>query len=95
MKKTYLKDLPSVNKVLVELIGSVSIHDDFLKTLINRAINKYRNKIKNNQLSIKVIPYIRSWPIGGFMDKTLRLLFVFGLIFFSCEKKIFLCWENS
>jgi len=52
MKKTYLKDLPSVNKVLVELIGSVSIHDDFLKTLINRAINKYRNKIKNNQLSI-------------------------------------------
>tara|TARA_Y100001970_G_scaffold264422_1_gene351021 strand:+ start:362 stop:1729 length:1368 start_codon:yes stop_codon:yes gene_type:complete len=52
MKKTYLKDLPSVNKVLVELIDSVSIHDDFLKTLINRAINKYRNKIKNNQLSI-------------------------------------------
>ena len=52
MKKTNLKDLPSVNKVLIELYDSVSVHDDFLKTLINRAINQYRNKIKNNELSI-------------------------------------------
>ena len=52
MKKTNLKDLPSVNKVLNELHDSVSIHDDFLKTLINRAINQYRNKIKNNELSM-------------------------------------------
>ena len=52
MKKSNLKDLPSVNKVLIELNDSVSVHDDFLKTLINRAINKYRNKIKNNELSM-------------------------------------------
>ena len=52
MKKTNLKDLPSVNKVLIELNDSVSIHDDFLKTLINRAINQYRRKIKNNELSM-------------------------------------------
>ena len=52
MKKTNLKDLPSVSKVLIELNDSVSIHDDFLKTLINRAINQYRNKIKNNELSM-------------------------------------------
>ena len=52
MKKTNLKDLPSVNKVLIELNGSVSVHDDFLKNLINRAINQYRNKIKNNELSM-------------------------------------------
>ena len=52
MKKTNLKDLPSVNKVLIELNDSVSVHDDFLKTLINRAINQYRNKIKNNKLSM-------------------------------------------
>ena len=52
MKKSNLKDLPSVNKVLIELNDYVSIHDDFLKTLINRAINKYRNKIKNNELSM-------------------------------------------
>ena len=52
MKKTNLKDLPSVNKVLIELNDSVSVHDDFLKTLINRAINQYRNKIKNNELSM-------------------------------------------
>ena len=52
MKKTNLKDLPSVNKVLIELNDSVSVHDDLLKTLINRAINQYRNKIKNNELSM-------------------------------------------
>ena len=52
MKKSNLKDLPSVNKVLIELNDSVSVHDDFLKNLINRAINKYRNKIKNNELSM-------------------------------------------
>ena len=52
MKKTNLKDLPSVNKVLIELNDSVSVHNDFLKNLINRAINKYRNKIKNNELSM-------------------------------------------
>ena len=52
MKKSNLKDLPSVNKVLIELNDSVSVHDDFLKTLINRAINQYRNKIKNNELSM-------------------------------------------
>ena len=52
MKKTNLKDLPSVNKVLIELNDSLSVHDDFLKTLINRAINQYRNKIKNNELSM-------------------------------------------
>ena len=52
MKKTNLKDLPSVTKVLIELNKSVSVHDDFLKTLINRAINQYRNKIKNNELSM-------------------------------------------
>lgn len=52
MKKTNLKDLPSVSKVLIELNDSVSVHDDFLKTLINRAINQYRNKIKNNELSM-------------------------------------------
>ena len=52
MKKTNLKDLPSVNKVLIALNDSVSVHDDFLKTLINRAINQYRNKIKNNELSM-------------------------------------------
>ena len=52
MKKTNLKDLPSVNKVLIELNDSVPVHNDFLKTLINRAINQYRNKIKNNELSM-------------------------------------------
>lgn len=52
MKKTNLKDLPSVNKVLIELNDSISVHDDFLKILINRAINQYRNKIKNNELSM-------------------------------------------
>ena len=52
MKKTNLKDIPSVNKVLIELNDSVSIHDDFLKILINKAINEFRKKIKKNQLKM-------------------------------------------
>ena len=38
--------------MLIELNDSVPVHHDFLKTLINRAINKYRNKIKNNEISM-------------------------------------------
>ena len=43
---------------------------------------------KNNQLSIKFILYIRPQPIGGFMNKTLRLLPVLFLIYWGCEDSI-------
>ena len=36
---------------------------------------------KNGQLSIDIIPYIKSQPMGGFINKTSRLLFVLSLIF--------------
>ena len=36
---------------MIELNDSASVHD-FLKNFINRAINQYRNKIKNNELSM-------------------------------------------
>ena len=51
MKKSTLKDLPSVNQVLISLNGSLEIHDRYLKFLINEAISLYRYKIKKGQLS--------------------------------------------
>ena len=52
MKKTKLKDLPSVNKVLLYLNKSISLHEDYLKNLINEELIKYRVEIKNNKLSM-------------------------------------------
>ena len=75
MKKTNLKDLPSVNKVLTELNDSVSVHDDFLKTLIYRAINKYRNKIKNNELSMVPSELLSNITEMVIKDKTIWIAF--------------------
>ena len=52
MKKTKLKDLPSVNKVLLYLNKSISLHEDYLKNLINEELIKCRVEIKNNKLSM-------------------------------------------
>ena len=52
MKKTKLKDLPSVNKVLLYLNKSISLHEDYLKNLINEQLMKFRVEIKNNNLSM-------------------------------------------
>ena len=52
MKKTKLKDLPSVNKVLLYLNKSISLHEDYLKNLINEELIQYRVEIKNNKLSM-------------------------------------------
>ena len=52
MKKTKLKDLPSVNKVLLYLNKSISLHEDYLKNLINEELIKCRAEIKNNKLSM-------------------------------------------
>ena len=51
MKKSTLKDLPSVNQVLISLNGSLEIHDKYLKFLINEEISLYRCEIKKGQLS--------------------------------------------
>ena len=52
MKKTKLKDLPSVNKVLLYLNKSISLHENYLKNLINEELIKCRVEIKNNKLSM-------------------------------------------
>ena len=52
MKKTKLKDLPSVNKVLLYLNKSISLHEDYLKNLINEELIKCRVEIKNNKISM-------------------------------------------
>ena len=52
MKKTKLKYLPSVNKVLLYLNKSISLHEDYLKNLINEELIKCRVEIKNNKISM-------------------------------------------
>jgi len=52
MKKTKLKDLPSVNKVLLYINDSILLHQDYLKNLINEQLIKFRVEINNKKLSM-------------------------------------------
>jgi len=51
MKKTKLEDLPSVNEVLLNLNGSILLHERYLKNIINEGIAKFRVEIKKERLS--------------------------------------------
>ena len=55
MKKTILKDLPSVHKVLLEINGSNLHHEDYIKFIINKELAKLRTEIKAGKL-IKTNP---------------------------------------
>ncbi len=46
MNKTRLKDIPSVNKVLLEVRKVISINDNYIKNLIIKEIRKVREEIK-------------------------------------------------
>ena len=49
MYKTTLKDIPSVSKVINELSGSINLHEDYLKKLVNEEISKIRRDIKKER----------------------------------------------
>ncbi len=51
MEKTSLKDIPSVNKVMLELNKDIEIHEAYLKKIIQREIELVRKKIRNGELS--------------------------------------------
>ena len=51
MEKTVLKDIPSVNKVILEIIKDSKIHESYLKKIIKDEIEFYRSKIKNGDLN--------------------------------------------
>ena len=48
--KTDLKNLPSVSEVLLELNGEISLHQEYLKHIINKLISDLRDLIKNNRI---------------------------------------------
>ncbi len=47
MEKTTLRDIPSVNRVLLEIKEDSKIHESFLKKIIQDEIEIYRKKIKD------------------------------------------------
>ena len=47
-----LSHLPSVNQVLLELGDSLSIHERYLKRIINKHIDYYRRKIKSEKFDL-------------------------------------------
>ena len=51
MKKTVPKDIPSVNKVIIEIKKDSKIHESYLKKIVQDEIELYRRKIKNGELN--------------------------------------------
>jgi len=51
MKKTSLKDLPSVHQVLLEIKDDISLHNNYLKFIINKELDKIRGEIKEGEIS--------------------------------------------
>ncbi len=50
MKNNNLKNLPSVNKVLLYIKSHISLSDDYLKKIINIEIERIRNEIIENKI---------------------------------------------
>ena len=50
MKKTILKDIPSIDKVLLELKDHIDLHENYIKFLIYKEIAEIREEIKNGKL---------------------------------------------
>ena len=59
MYKTTLKDIPSVSKVINELSGSINLHEDYLKKLVNEEISKIRRDIKKERYHTHLVGSIK------------------------------------
>ena len=46
MEKTFPKDIPSVNKVMLQLKNDVNIHQSYLKKIIQKEIEIIRKMLK-------------------------------------------------
>lgn len=51
MKKTTLKDCPSVHQVLLEIENSIDLHKSYLKSIINSELNKLRIEIRAGKIN--------------------------------------------
>ena len=51
MEKTFPKDIPSVNKVMLQLKNDVNIHQTYLKKINSKRNRDIRKDIKNGYLN--------------------------------------------
>ena len=51
MGKTFLKDIPSVNKVMLQLKNNINLHQTYLKKIIQKEIEIIRKDVKNGYLN--------------------------------------------
>ena len=51
MEKTAPKDIPSVNKVIIEIKKDSKVHESYLKKIIQDELESYRRKIKKGELN--------------------------------------------
>ncbi len=51
MEKIVPKDIPSVNKVILELKKDIEIHESYLKKMIQKEIEEVRGKIRNGEIN--------------------------------------------
>ena len=51
MEKTVPQDIPSVNKVLLELKNETQIHEEYLKKIIHKEIEFIRTDVKRGCLN--------------------------------------------
>ena len=51
MNETTLKDLPSVDKVLLYIKDNIYLHDKYIKYLIHRELDSLRVDIKKGEIS--------------------------------------------
>ena len=47
-----LKSLPSVSLIMKKVVGQLNIHENYLKLLINKELEFFRNQIISEDLSI-------------------------------------------
>ena len=57
MEKTAPRDIPSVNRVILEIKKDSKIHESYLKKIIQDEIEIYRIKIKDGLIKNHLQPY--------------------------------------
>ena len=83
MKKTLLKDLPSVNKVILEIKKYSEIHESYLKKIIQKEIEAFRDKIKNgdlNKSSLSIIDEIKHQVLAKSSTKLVNVINGTGIV---------------
>ena len=51
MEKTFPKDIPSVNKVMLQIKNDVIIHQTYLRKIIRKEIETVRKDVKNGYIN--------------------------------------------